>query len=88
MSRVPSVQCARCGYPIGKVTPIFRDMRQKKISKIVFNGKTIDPSNVMVVSSFSQDYNLTDVFEKLLIKNICCRSTINTEIDPNEIHIE
>ena len=88
MSRVPSVQCPRCGYPIGKVMPIFREMRQKKINGIVFNGKTVDPSNIMVISTFSEDYNLTDIFKELKIKNMCCKSLINTEIDPSEIHIE
>lgn len=88
MSKVPSVQCPRCGYPIGKVMPLFREMRKKKIDDIVFNGKSVNKSNIMVISTFSEDYNLIDVFETLKIKKICCKSLINTEIDPTEITIE
>jgi hypothetical protein len=88
MSKVPSVQCPRCGFPIGKVMPLFRKLRQEKINTVVFNGKNVDKSNHMVISTFAEDFNLIDVFKKLKIRNICCKSLINTEITPDEISVE
>lgn len=88
MSKVHVVQCPSCGFPIGKIAPIFRKMRYEKTKEATYNNQKINIDNPMIISSYDENYNIIDIFEKLNVRNMCCKVRLNTEILPQEIIIE
>lgn len=64
----PYITCF-CGASLGNKYELFIALRTEKYKKI----------KIQIVDIYNKDVDLTDIYDRLRIKNDCCRFHINTQ---------
>lgn len=74
------VRCITCGYPIGRVAALFRQIRAKRVAEQL-KGRMVIPTQTMIDAHLQID--MSDVFDLLGISKDpdCCRVHLATAMD-------
>jgi DNA-directed RNA polymerase subunit N (RpoN/RPB10) len=77
-SMLVPIRCITCGYPIGRVAVLFRQIRAKRVAELL-KGRMVIPTQTMIDAQLQID--MSDIFELLGIHLDCCRVHLGTAMD-------